>query len=128
MAADGDPVQEQVEERMAAYGMPANPADGLYTERRVSWNTVLVMVWMLKVSTNTYLAGAFYFPCIWEGFHGVMLCVSGAESTNLSKANANPCMRIVQNGVPRPDLIAFKAYFYDGLNFGNIRGFSDNVY
>ena len=128
LADDGYPVQEQVEERMAAYGMPANPADGLYTVRRVSWNTALVMQWMLWVSSNTYLAGAFYFPCIWEGFHGVMLCVSDGGSTNLSKSNANPCMRIVQNGVPRPEFLAFKAYFYDGLNFGNIRGFTDNAY
>ena len=32
-------------------------------------------------------------------------------------------MQIVQNGIPRPEFLAFNAYFYQGLNFGNIRGF-----
>ena len=86
------------------------------------------MDWMLKVSANTYLAGAFYFPCIWTGLHGVMLCVSNAASTALSKVNANTGMQIVHNGIPRPEPLAFDAYFYEGMNFGNIRGFSDGVY
>ena len=107
---DGYPSREQVEERMAKYLMQANPERGLYTDRQVSWNTLLVMDWMLKVSANTYLAGAFYFPCIWTGLHGVMLCVSNAASTALSKANANTCMQIVQNGIPRPEFLPFDAY------------------
>ena len=113
---------------MAKYLMQANPERGLYTDRQVSWNTLLGMDWMLKVSANTYLAGAFYFPCIWTGLHGVMLCVSNAASTALSKANANTCMQIVQNGIPRPEFLPFDAYFYDGMNFGNIRGFTNGMY
>ena len=50
---DGYPSREQVEERMAKYLMQANPERGLYTDRQVSWNTLLVMDWMLKVSANT---------------------------------------------------------------------------
>ena len=125
---DGYPSREAVEERMAAYSIPANPENGLHTVRQVSWNTKLVMEWMLNVSANTYLAGAFYFPCTWEGHHGVMLCVSTAAATALSKVNANTSMQIVHNGIPRSEFLAFAAYFYEGMNFGNIRGFSDGVY
>ena len=73
---DSYPSREQVEERMAAYSTPANPEYGLYTDRQVSWNTCLVMDWVRRVSDNTYLAGAFHFPCLWGGVDGVMLCVS----------------------------------------------------
>ena len=125
---DGYPSREAVEERMVAYSIPANPENGPHTVRQVSWNTKLVMEWMLNVSANTYLAGAFYFPCTWEGQHGVMLCVSTAAATALSKVNANTSMQIVHNGIPRPEVLAFAAYFYEGMNFGNIRGFSDGVY
>ena len=104
---DGYPSREQVEERMAAYLMPENPHEGLYTDRQVSWNTLLVMNWMLKVSANTYITGAFYFPCIWTGLHGVMLCVSNAASTALSKANVNTCMQIVHDGIPRGVVFAW---------------------
>ena len=124
---DGYPSCEAVEERMAAYSIPANPEDGLHTVRQVSWNTKLVMEWMLKVSANTYLAGAFYFPCTWEGRPGVMLCVSNAAASALSKVNANTSMQIVHNGIPRPEFLVFDEYFYEGMNFGNIRGFSDGV-
>ena len=113
---------------MAAYSIPANPEYGLYTDRQVSWNTFLVMDWMLMVSDNTYLAGAFYFPCIWGVVDGVMLCVSNPVSTALSKVNSNTSMQIVQKGIPRPEFLPFNAYFHDGMNFGNIRGFSDGAY
>ena len=128
LEADGFHSPQQVQERMEVYGMPANPEGGLHGPRQVSGNTMLVMEWMLYVASNTYLAGAFYFPCVWRGRHGVMLCVSTPQSTALSKANANVCMRIVQNGIPRPEFLAFVAYFYEGLHFGNFRGFTDGKY
>ena len=128
VGADGFPTPYQVQECMDAYGMRPNPEDGLHGDRQVSRNTMLVTEWMRYVAANTYLAGAFYFPCQWMGVHGVLLAVSTAASSALSKTNASPCMQIVQNGIPRPEFLAFDAYFYQGLNFGNIRGFSDGMY
>ena len=43
--------------------------------------------------------GGFFFPCTYQGLVGVMLCVSKAASTALSKANTNTCMQYVRNGV-----------------------------
>ena len=71
LEADGFPNPQQVQECMEAYGMRANPEDGLRGVRQVSRNTMLVMDWMMYVSANTYLAGAFYFPCQWMGVHSV---------------------------------------------------------
>ena len=64
LEADGYPSPQQVEERMGAYCMRANPGDALYGDRQLSGNTMLVLEWMLYVSSHTYLAGAFYFPCV----------------------------------------------------------------
>jgi hypothetical protein len=125
---DGYPGRGVVEEYMKQWSMVANPEHGLHTSRRVSWNTLLVMNYMVKVHTQTYLAGAFYFPCIFKGLHGVMLCVSNHASTALSKLNVNTSMQIVNNGIQRPEFLVYDSYFYNGLNFGNIRGFTDSLY
>ena len=125
---DGYPSRAATEEYMEQWSVVDNPEQGLHTERNVSWNALLVMEYMVKVSTQRYLAGAFYFPCIFNGLVGVMLCVSNAASTKLSKLNVNTCMQIVNNGIQRPEFLLYDAYFYNGLNFGNIRGFTDAVY
>ena len=109
--ADGFPAPFQVQERMDTYGMPANPEDGLHGDRQVSRNTMLVMEWMMYVSANTYLAGAFYFPCQWMGVHGVLLAVSTAASTALSKANVNTCMQIVHDGIPRGVVFPWMCFY-----------------
>ena len=101
LEADGFHSPQQVQKYMDIYGMQANPDHGLYGDRQVSQHTMLVMNWMLQVASNTYLAGAFYFPCAWMGVHGVLLAVSTAASTALSKANVNTCMQIVHDGIPR---------------------------
>ena len=124
---DGVPSLKDTEEYMDYWSIVDNPQEGVYTDRQVSWNMLLVMQYMMKLRMSTYLAGAFYFPCIWKGLMGVMLCVSTNASTALGKLNENTCMQIVQNGIPRPEFLQYCAYFYNGLHFGNIRGFTDLV-
>ena len=128
LEADGYPSNEDTQKYMHSWGMIANPEQGLHTERQVSWNTFLVMQYMKKVIEQTYLAGAFYFPTMYNDVVGVMLCVSSAASTTLSKLNVNTSMQIINNGIQRPEYLAFDAYFYAGLNVGNIRGFTDGMY
>ena len=85
----------------------------------------MVFRWIKQLKESTWFATAVYFPCMWEGVMGLCLCLSSPESTRMAKENGMIHNQLNRGGIPNPEWLWFWVYFYPGLVFGNIDGFSD---
>ena len=106
------PGEQEVHERMRAWGIGGSHAGSVF--RRIK-----------QLKESTYMATAVYFPCIWQGVWGLCLALSTPDSTRMSKQNGIFQNQVNMGGIANPEWLLFVAYFYPGLVFGNMYGFTD---
>ena len=106
------PTPEEVHDSMRRWGTPAGE------ERKVYY-------WLKQLAENRWYATAVYFPYVWQNVMGIYLCISTAESTRQCKANADVENQRRMRGIQIPEWMQFDVYFYPGLVFGNLFGFTN---
>ena len=106
------PGEQEVQERMRAWGIPAGRQG-------------IVFRWIKMLAESTWFATAVYFPCMWQGVAGLCLCLSSNASTRMSKENGDIQNQRNMGGIQYPEWLLFDVFFYPGLVFGNIDGFSN---
>ena len=106
------------------------PSDEQVSQHMYDWNVVgnrtAVFHWLKMLAESRWFATAIFFPGMWNGVFGVFLCLSTAEATRVSKANAevNDEMRRM-GGIDTPEWLYFHVYFFGNLVFMNLYGFKN---
>ena len=99
--------------------------DGIYRWGMGEGDGPAVCNWIKKLQEGTWLASAVYFAHVWHGMAGVFLCISSPESTRLSKFNSQHASQHTNGGIRSPEYLAFDVYWYPGIVFGNLAGFTN---